>query len=63
MCKSPQIDNVMVYSAICHVIMTGLFAERDWMRFGRTVHQFFDDPDPGGNRCKKEYVCWLCGDL
>lgn len=63
MCKSLQIDSATVYSATCHVIMTGLFAEGDWMWFGRTVHQLFDDPDPGGNNGKKEYVCTLCRDV
>lgn len=46
MCKFLQIDNVMVYSATCHIIMTGLFAKRHWTWYGKTVHQLFDDLNP-----------------
>ncbi len=59
LCKSLQKD-AMVNSATCHVIMAGVFAERDWMWFERTVHRLFDDP--GSNNSKAEY-CRLCRDL
>ena len=49
---------------MCHVIMTGVLADRDWIWFRRTVHQLFDDPDLDGNNvdnCERQKEGKLSG--